>query len=125
MFEGSFPTITYAFTTWQIILLLVVILLIFGARKIPEIAKSVGSGLKEFKKATSDLNDAVIDDNDKNTPYTSQPNRSTAATDNMPPSPNQTASLEEIEQVIRARNDLTDQQKEEMLEKFRKTKLPN
>ena len=36
----------------QIILIIAVILLLFGGRKIPELMKGLGSGIKEFKKAT-------------------------------------------------------------------------
>ena len=38
----------------EIILILAVVLLLFGARKIPELAKGLGQGIKEFKKATRD-----------------------------------------------------------------------
>ncbi|MGB0375633.1 MAG: twin-arginine translocase TatA/TatE family subunit [Flavobacteriaceae bacterium] len=38
----------------QIILVVVVILLLFGGRKIPELMRGLGSGIKEFKKATKD-----------------------------------------------------------------------
>lgn len=34
---------------WQIILVLVVVLLLFGGRKIPELMKGIGQGIKEFK----------------------------------------------------------------------------
>ena len=36
----------------QIILIVVVVLLLFGGRKIPELMKGLGSGIKEFKKAS-------------------------------------------------------------------------
>ena len=52
----------------QIILIIAVVLLLFGGRKIPELMKGLGSGIKEFKKATNDIKDEV--DNaisDKNT----------------------------------------------------------
>jgi len=40
---------------WQIILIVVVIfILFFGAKRIPEIAGSIGKGIKEFKKAGDD-----------------------------------------------------------------------
>ena len=44
----------------ELILILVVILLIFGGRKLPEIGRSLGQGLREFKKAMNELreNDA-------------------------------------------------------------------
>jgi sec-independent protein translocase protein TatA len=37
---------------WQIVLLVFVILLLFGGRKIPELMKGIGQGMKEFKNAT-------------------------------------------------------------------------
>lgn len=39
----------------SLILILVVALIIFGPAKLPELGKAVGSTLKEFKNATSDL----------------------------------------------------------------------
>lgn len=39
---------------WQIILIVLVILLLFGGRKIPELMKGIGQGMREFKKATKD-----------------------------------------------------------------------
>jgi sec-independent protein translocase protein TatA len=38
----------------QIILILAVILLMFGGKKIPELMKGLGSGIKEFKNAAKD-----------------------------------------------------------------------
>ena len=37
---------------WEIVLILAVVLLLFGAKKLPELAKGLGQGIKEFKKAT-------------------------------------------------------------------------
>ena len=34
---------------WEIVLILAVVLILFGAKKLPELAKGLGSGLKEFK----------------------------------------------------------------------------
>lgn len=39
---------------WQIILIVVLILLLFGGRKIPEMMRGIGQGMKEFKNATKD-----------------------------------------------------------------------
>ena len=39
----------------EIILILAVVLLMFGAKKLPELARGLGQGIKEFKKATSDV----------------------------------------------------------------------
>jgi len=43
----------------ELILILVITLMIFGPSKLPEIGKSVGSGIKEFKKATEDVTSEV------------------------------------------------------------------
>ncbi|MBC8198148.1 MAG: twin-arginine translocase TatA/TatE family subunit [Candidatus Marinimicrobia bacterium] len=44
---------------WEIIIIFVVILLVFGGKKLPELAKGLGEGIKEFKKATNDIKDEV------------------------------------------------------------------
>ena len=41
------------------ILILVVFLVMFGAKKIPELAKGLGTGIKEFKKATREVTDEI------------------------------------------------------------------
>jgi len=38
----------------QVVLIVALILLLFGGKKIPELMKGLGQGLKEFKKATQD-----------------------------------------------------------------------
>lgn len=40
----------------QIAIIVLVILLLFGGRKIPELMRGLGQGMKEFKKATADEN---------------------------------------------------------------------
>lgn len=39
---------------WQWVLIVVVVLLLFGGKKIPELMRGLGSGMKEFKDATRD-----------------------------------------------------------------------
>ncbi len=39
---------------WQIGLIIVVVLLLFGGKKIPELMKGLGSGIKEFKNAAKE-----------------------------------------------------------------------
>ncbi len=43
----------------EIILILALILIMFGAKKLPELAKGLGQGIKEFKKATKEVTDEV------------------------------------------------------------------
>jgi sec-independent protein translocase protein TatA len=44
---------------WEIVLILAVVLVLFGAKKLPELARGLGSGIKEFKKATRDVTDEL------------------------------------------------------------------
>lgn len=44
---------------WEIILILAVVLILFGAKKLPELAKGLGTGIKEFKKATREVQDEI------------------------------------------------------------------
>ncbi|NNC50128.1 MAG: twin-arginine translocase TatA/TatE family subunit [Flaviramulus sp.] len=39
---------------WQIALIVVVVLLLFGGKKIPELMRGLGSGIKEFKDASKE-----------------------------------------------------------------------
>lgn len=39
---------------WELILILAVVLLLFGSKKLPELAKGLGQGIKEFKKSSRD-----------------------------------------------------------------------
>jgi sec-independent protein translocase protein TatA len=48
------------FGATEIVLILLVIVLLFGARKIPELMKGIGQGMREFKKASK-----AEDDTDK------------------------------------------------------------
>ena len=43
----------------EIFLILAVVLILFGARKLPELAKGLGQGIKEFKKATRDVTEEM------------------------------------------------------------------
>ncbi len=45
----------------EIFIILIVVLLLFGANKIPEIAKGLGKGMREFRKATDDIKREIND----------------------------------------------------------------
>ncbi|MEK9756332.1 MAG: twin-arginine translocase TatA/TatE family subunit [Bacteroidota bacterium] len=45
----------------QIILIIIVVLILFGGRKIPELMRGLGSGIKEFKKATKEEEEESTD----------------------------------------------------------------
>lgn len=40
---------------WEVLLIFLVVLVLFGAKKIPELARGMGKGIREFKEATSDI----------------------------------------------------------------------
>ena len=61
------------FGGWEIVLILAVVLILFGAKKLPELAKGLGQGIKEFKKATTEVSNEInsaMDDNRYQTPST-------------------------------------------------------
>ena len=49
------------FSFWEIALIFLAILLLFGARRIPEIAGSLGKGIREFKRSISEVERQVVE----------------------------------------------------------------
>ena len=47
---------------WHIVLVLAVVLLLFGAKRLPDLAKSVGQSMKIFKNEVKDLRDPQDED---------------------------------------------------------------
>ena len=58
--------------TPEIILIAIVILVLFGAKKIPELMQGLGKGVKEFKKATNEIEKDIKHSEDKNVSSTEQ-----------------------------------------------------
>lgn len=55
--------------TAEIILIVFAVLLLFGSKKIPEVARAIGKGYREFQKATEDIKRELSDlEKDKPTP---------------------------------------------------------
>ena len=46
--------VLFAIGPWQIVLLVVLVVLLFGGRKIPELMRGLGTGIKEFKDASKE-----------------------------------------------------------------------
>lgn len=44
---------------YEILLIMMVILIFFGAKKIPELARGLGRGMREFKDATKEISDEL------------------------------------------------------------------
>tara|TARA_X000001036_G_C20168925_1_gene598522 strand:+ start:222 stop:386 length:165 start_codon:yes stop_codon:yes gene_type:complete len=52
-----------SFGPTEIIIVLIIVLLLFGGKKIPELAKGLGKGIKEFKKASKEVENEINDIN--------------------------------------------------------------
>lgn len=54
------------FGTWEIVLIVLVILLLFGGKKIPELMKGLGKGVKSFKQGMNEVEKEIkeIDEED-------------------------------------------------------------
>ncbi|WP_421920789.1 twin-arginine translocase TatA/TatE family subunit [Marinifilum sp.] len=48
----------------EIVVVLLVVLLLFGSKKIPELAQGLGKGMKEFKRAADDIKKEIKDETD-------------------------------------------------------------
>jgi TatA/E family protein of Tat protein translocase len=44
---------------WELLILLIVLLLVFGAKRLPEMGRSLGKGMREFKEGVSGVEDSV------------------------------------------------------------------
>ena len=64
----------------ELVLIFLVILLVFGAKRIPEIAQGLGKGIREFKSATRDIsNEMTVDDRSRRLPPQQPPTYGTPA----------------------------------------------
>lgn len=72
---------------WEIVLILAVVLLLFGSKKLPELAKGLGTGIKEFKKATREVSDEIHNASEDPTPPARKlpPTGATAQSDSQQP----------------------------------------
>ena len=50
---------------WEMVVIAIVILLLFGAKKLPELARGLGQGIREFKGAVDGVKDEINDAKDK------------------------------------------------------------
>jgi sec-independent protein translocase protein TatA len=77
---------------WEIILILAVVLILFGAKKLPELAKGLGTGIREFKKATREVTEEIQNAADDSPPQRTLPPQNTSAqnsqTVSQSPTPN-------------------------------------
>jgi sec-independent protein translocase protein TatA len=71
----------------ELVVVFVVILVLFGAKKIPEFAKGLGQGIKEFKKASREVTDEIHNSiNEQPTYPAPRPPSNTEPASTTPPS---------------------------------------
>lgn len=78
----------------EIILIFLVVLLVFGAKRIPEIARGLGKGIREFKDATTDIKNELNVDDNKNRIHSPRPPQQGATTPRSEPYSAQPAQAE-------------------------------
>ncbi|MEX0780418.1 MAG: twin-arginine translocase TatA/TatE family subunit [Balneolales bacterium] len=76
---------------WMVIIL--VVLLLFGAKKIPELAKGMGQGINEFRKASAEIRSEI----DKGTKEEAQAKKTEPKTEKKEPEPEKTEPKTETE----------------------------
>jgi sec-independent protein translocase protein TatA len=69
----------------EIMVILLVVLLVFGAKRLPEVGSSIGKGIREFKRSLSDTQDAIMRSDD--TSNQQLPPRQLDANQPAPPPP--------------------------------------
>ena len=60
----AFQNINLAFFNlgpWEILLILVVVLILFGAKRLPELARGLGQGINEFRDAVDSSKKEIVD----------------------------------------------------------------
>jgi sec-independent protein translocase protein TatA len=57
----------------EIMIILVVVLLLFGAKRLPEVGASIGKGIREFKRSLTDTQEAIMGNDDQRNLQPRQP----------------------------------------------------
>ena len=76
---------------WEAVAIMAVMLILFGAKKLPELARGLGQGIKEFKKATNEVTQdlhRVFEDEGPTTPVRKLPAAKPKDTPTQPTEPN-------------------------------------
>lgn len=72
---------------WEWLIVILAVLLLFGAKKIPELARGLGTGIKEFKKATKEVTDEIQSASTEATKPAANGQTPPAQTVSQPPNP--------------------------------------
>jgi len=61
----------------EIMIILVVVLLLFGAKRLPEVGASIGKGIREFKRSLTDTQEAIMGNDEQRNLQPRQPEETT------------------------------------------------
>lgn len=61
----------------EIMIILLVVLLLFGAKRLPEVGASIGKGIREFKRSLTDTQEAIMGNDDQRNLQPRQPEETT------------------------------------------------
>jgi sec-independent protein translocase protein TatA len=75
---------------WEILLIVLVVLLLFGAKRLPEVGSSIGKGIREFKRSISDTQEAIMSSDE---PRSTLPPRQPDSTQQPSPAPGEPKRL--------------------------------
>jgi sec-independent protein translocase protein TatA len=82
--------------TWELMIIFLAVLLLFGGKKIPEIARGLGKGIREFKRAANDIQRELdlnrLDENITKRPKPDIPDKSTDTSNETPSTPDAAAA---------------------------------
>lgn len=61
MTSYMFMVYPLVFGTWEIVIIVLVVLLLFGGKKIPELMKGIGKGVRSFKEGMNEIEKEIND----------------------------------------------------------------
>jgi TatA/E family protein of Tat protein translocase len=94
--------VPFGISIWELLILLVVLLLIFGAKRLPEMGRSLGKGMREFKDSVTGVEESLTTSTTQPAPPAELPSAQPA-----PPAPSEPAAstgeaeADEAERVVR------------------------
>ncbi|HZN21387.1 MAG TPA: twin-arginine translocase TatA/TatE family subunit [Gaiellaceae bacterium] len=75
----------FGISIWELMILLIVLLLIFGAKRLPEMGRSLGKGMREFKDSVSGVEETVTAPTPTSTTPAAPAGLPSASSDPLPP----------------------------------------
>jgi len=75
----------FGISIWELMILLIVLLLIFGAKRLPEMGRSLGKGMREFKDSVSGVEETISAPTPTSTTPAPPAGLPTASSDPLPP----------------------------------------